>query len=372
MKKIIYIVIAISIIGGVWYSFNKKSEVKNNEPIKIGVVSSLTGDLQSWGQESKNSIQLAVDEINSKGGIDGRKIEMIYEDGACSASKAVSAARKLIAVDGVKIIIPFCSQEALSIAPIALENKVIEFVPDATIPELTNINDYVFRISPSDKVAIQVLVDDILKNHKTIAILTENNAFSKSLENNFLNYFDKSKIVFSDTYNPETRDFRSVISKMKIKKPDAVFINANTSITAGTIIKQMSELGISLPSYGVYFGSDPEFVRIAGKSAEGFTYVEFIADSNSESVKKFLDNYKTKYKEEAPHPQFAVLSYDAMYVIKNAIESVGDDTENLKSYLKNLKEVKTTLGNFGINNGDIDGNIFKLRQIKNGEPVSVQ
>ena len=142
MKKLTWLVVVIIVVI-LLLAFGRRS---SNEAIKIGYVGSLTGDLQTWGEESRNSVALAVKEINASGGIDGKPIQVIYEDGACNGAKAVTSAKKLIDVDKVKIIITWCSQEAMSIAPVAAQSKVIEFVSAATAPELTNINDYHMKV----------------------------------------------------------------------------------------------------------------------------------------------------------------------------------------------------------------------------------
>lgn len=367
-KKALLIVAIIAVILVAVYARNSSTKA----PIRIGYIGPQTGDLQAWGEESRNSVALAVKEINDSGGVDGRQLQIVYEDGGCSAAKAVSAARKLISVDGVKILIAWCSQEALSVAPIALESKVIEFVPDATAQELTNINEYVFRISPSDRIASKVLADAVTADHSKVAILTENSAYSISLRDNFLkNISSSTEIVFNESFDSGLRDFRSLVAKIKASKPEAVFVNGNTTIPAALIVKQLHEARVNAPYYGAYFGSDPDFAKIAGTAAEDFTYVEFIADEGRASVKKFLAAYKAEYGQDSPHPQFAALSYDAPYVLKNAIENVGADPESLKVYFKNLKQVDSVLGTFTITNGDIDGTIFKLRKIKNAIPVSI-
>ena len=370
-KRTIGIVLVIVIIIAIIAIFGKHSPSQSG-PIKIGYVGSLTGDLQPWGEEQRNAVALAVKEINAQGGINGRLVDMIYEDGACNAAKSTSAAHKLINIDGVKIIVAWCSQEALSIAPIAGQNKVIELVSGATAQELTNINDYVFRISPSDKIASKVVADAITGSYSKIAVLTENSAYSISLRDDFLsNVNDNNKIIFNESFDTGTRDFRTLIAKIKAANPDAIFVNANTTLPAALIVKQLRDSQVKVSLYGAYFGSDPEFIKIAGGATEGFTWVEFIADTAQSSVQKFLADYKKEYGQDVQHPQFTALSYDAPYVLKDAIASAGSDPEKLKTYFKNLNEVHSVLGDFRIINGDIDGTIFKLRTIKNGQIVDL-
>jgi branched-chain amino acid transport system substrate-binding protein len=131
---IIGIIVAIIILGGIWYGLSKKPTAPTTkEPIKIGVILPLTGEMANWGESMKGGIELAKDEINSKGGIMGRHLEIVYEDNqACDKALTVSAFRKLINIDKVKITMVGCSGAVLAVAPIAEENRVILLTPMAS------------------------------------------------------------------------------------------------------------------------------------------------------------------------------------------------------------------------------------------------
>jgi len=138
------------------------------------IIGAITGPVAKYG--SYEAVTLAVEEINNAGGIKGRKINLIAEDGKCDAKEAVNAANKLINVDGVKIILGgHCTPESLAIAPIAEQNRVIMFASITSTPSLTNMGDYVFRTSPVSVVQ-SILVANLSYNSlhlRKVAIVYE-------------------------------------------------------------------------------------------------------------------------------------------------------------------------------------------------------
>ena len=121
------------------------------ETIRIGAIGPFTGDAAVYGQSEKNAIELAVQEINLDGGINGKKLEVIYEDGKCNGMDAATAAQKLINVDKVDIILGgVCSGETLAIAPLAEANEVLVFSSFSSSPDVTNAGDFIFLVCCSE------------------------------------------------------------------------------------------------------------------------------------------------------------------------------------------------------------------------------
>jgi len=149
-KIILWLLVIIVVIIGIWYGVSRKPA--EEEPIKIGAVLPLTGTESSWGADAKEGIELAVEEINSRGGIKNKKIEIIYEDGQCKPEPAVTAAQKLINVDRVSVIIgEICSSATLAIAPITETAKVVLISPGSASPKITEAGDFIFRNWITDK-----------------------------------------------------------------------------------------------------------------------------------------------------------------------------------------------------------------------------
>ena len=150
--KIIIAVIVVVVLVAIGYSIkNKSGNVGSNGPIKIGYIGPLTGDTSSIGTVNKAAIEIAVDEINKAGGINGQPLQVIYEDGQCNATTATNAASKLINLDKVSIIIGgLCSTETAAFGPMAMKNKVIVLSPGSSAPNLNQLGKYFFRSYPSD------------------------------------------------------------------------------------------------------------------------------------------------------------------------------------------------------------------------------
>jgi branched-chain amino acid transport system substrate-binding protein len=148
---LVVLIVAIAVIA----IFAKKPADKEialkGDTVKIGFIGPLSGEAASYGESMRQGVELAVEQINSKGGIGGKKIEMIYEDGKCAGKDAASAAQKLVSVDQVKFIVGAgCSGETIAAAPIVEPAKVLTLSPVSSNATISTMGDYIFRNHPSD------------------------------------------------------------------------------------------------------------------------------------------------------------------------------------------------------------------------------
>ena len=377
--KIIAGIILVVIIAVTYTSFNGKGDTQKNSTIRIGVVLPLTGDAGSYGVESKNSIQLAVNEINANGGIDDQNIEVIFEDGKCSGKDATSAAQKLITIDKVNVIIGgLCSGEALAIAPIAEKVNILHFSSGASSPELTGVSKVFFRNAPSDSGAGKKIAELAnTNNHKNIAVISENSDYSQALREVFTKSHtgNGGTIVYDETFNPDTKDFRSFITKIKNANPDAIFINPQTDIGASVLVKQIKEAGVTAQIYANVFPGTKVFLDKSSTYAEGvlFTDAPGLDATNKKSI-DFESNYKKTYGNDPSYLFYAGGAYDAIYIIKEAIEEAGTNTNKLANYLHALKNFSGVISNsYGFDEkGDLAGIEYKVKTIKNGQVAEVK
>ena len=148
------------------------------EPIKIGFIGPLTGDAMSYGRPLSNAVRMAVDVINQSGGVKGRPIEILYEDGKCTNTGALNVVRKLIHIDKVSIIIGgICSGETLAILPFTESKGIIVLSPSSSSPDLTGAGKYFFRNTPSDLKGGEKLAQLITQKYKhtKVALLSGKN-----------------------------------------------------------------------------------------------------------------------------------------------------------------------------------------------------
>ena len=227
--------------------------VGEQAPFKIGVMESVTGPGETYGTVAVQAKQMAVDEINAAGGINGRMLELIVEDSKCNAQDSITAYNKLTDVDGVKIILgTSCSGAMLGAAPLAEEDGVVLFSAVATNPDIANAGDYIFRTAMSDaQVGIDagnVLWADGVRKLSTI---TETTDYAEGVRRTTVAQFEKrgGKVVAAERYGTDATDFRTQLTKLFNDEPDALHVASQSEFAGGTIVKQARELGYEGPIY---------------------------------------------------------------------------------------------------------------------------
>ncbi len=365
-----WLVLAIVVIGGGWWlmGHGSASKVAETGPIKIGFIGPLTGDAAVIGEPIQNGIKLAVTEINQNGGINGRQIEAIYEDGKCTGKDAVSAAQKLITVDQVKYIVGgVCSSEAFGFAPITSAAKVVVIMPGASAPKLSGVSPFVVRNNPNDNAPGIALADYLAKSYKNVAILSEQTDYAQGMKAVFVGEMQKNGLsVSSEDYNGDATDFRAVLSKVKAVNPDALFINAQTPANLLRVASQARQLGISAQFVSAAF-NDPAVVG-AGATTNGMVLADAPGLASAGNGPALIDAYKTAYGKEPTYAFYVGAAYDGIHLIAQAITSAGDDTTKVASYLHSLPSYTGTIGTYSFDqNGDIVGITSILQKIENGK-----
>lgn len=365
--KNLKIIIALSAIALAFASCNScnKSKSTEKEVIKIGVMLPLTGEGASWGNNAKNAIELAVDEINKKE--TKYKYDFIYEDSHTDAKIAVTTFLKLVDVDKVKYcIVDMISSNVLAIAPIANEKKVIILSPGASNPKITDAGDYVFRNWPSDALQGEIdayVASDTLK-WKNIAILKINNDYGNGLADVFIkNLNPNSEIVANESYEKGSTNFKTQLLKIKNANPDGVYILSYPE-ELPMIFKQAKELNLKKTFLGTETFESQQLIDAVGDLADGAIYTfPQSPDSTNAVVKNFRANYQAKFSKTWGTPGDA--AYDAVYMYVNAIEQNGNDTEKVKLALYGIKNYRGVSGVVSIDkNGDAIKS-FDVKTIQN-------
>ncbi|MFH0949541.1 MAG: ABC transporter substrate-binding protein [Candidatus Aenigmatarchaeota archaeon] len=357
---------------------NGKFEVirPNGETIKIGFIGPLTGGATSYGEAERNAIDLAVKEINDANGIYEKKLSVIYEDGKCDGREAVSAAQKLINIDNVKIIFGgTCSAETLAVAPMAEQKKVILFSAFSSSPDIADAGDFIFRMVISD--TNPALIGKLMPYmaNKKIALITENTPYSIGVRKGVKDEGSKYNITFSanELYSPDEKDFRTYIIKIKSSNHDAIFINSGTSEEMpGIIAKQMKELGFNVKIYGNFLVGSQKSLDIAGNVLEGAIFFDApLLNEQNEKAIEFMQKFRKIYGEPASF-WLAGARYDSVYILKNALNSCGENTECIRDFFYSMDWFDGVVGRIKFdNNGDPIGIEGAVKQIKDGKPVTI-
>lgn len=335
VKTVIWLVLLILVVGGlIFYGGKKGGDEKDvtKEPIKIGFIGPLTGDLANIGSNTKAAVEIASEEINGAGGVNGRSLEVIYEDSQCSPAKSVSAANKLISVDKVVAIVgDTCSSATLAIAPIAEQAKIPLASYASTAATISSAGDFIFRTVPSDlfqssfaaKYAFETL------GKKKVAIVYVNNEWGLGLEKGFSDAFKQAggEVALSEGYDATSKDLRALMSKVKAAKADILYFLAMPG-PAETGIKQARELGLTIPILGADPLEDITIWNNAGKAGEGVMFTT-IGTSPSEE-------FKTKMKAKVGSDEIIYsgpYAYDALKIFAKVIGETGTDGTAIKDAL---------------------------------------
>ncbi len=328
---------------------------RSEEPIRIGAILPLTGESARYGQYIREGIDLAVAEINTDHGINGRPLTIIYEDDAAQPRLAASAMTKLAEIDHVPVVIgSWASGCVLAEAPIAEKMKVV-VMAIAISPKITAAGDYIFRIQPSATSYINALVPYLV--HKVgvrkLAVLYVNNDFGLSQAADIREQFEAQggTIVFAKGFPSGTADFRTEIAELRKANPDAVFVPAYTEIAS--FLKQAREMGLSTRFVASVPFENPDILKLAGSAAEGVIYpYHYCSGPANDLDKGFRIEFAKRYGKEPDG--FAALAYDAVRIIGSSLKAVGTDPDRIKAALYATHDFPGVTGKTSFDsNGDV-------------------
>lgn len=346
------------------------------QTLKIGFLDTLTGPTQIYGITGKNVAQIAVDEINTAGGISGKRLELVYEDGKCDGAASATAGRKLIEIDRVKAIIGFsCSNMVFAVTPFSEPNHVALITSYSTNANITQAGDFVFRNNYNDLETSRLIAEMVLSKARTAAILSENQEDTIGIENQFVQDFEESgKIVSREHFDYGAKDMRGELVKIISAKPEAVVINPVSVETGGPAIRQLRELGYTGPLFTnwILSGAGPSMMGIDASYFEGAGYTGEPSITTPKKEALFKE-YILRYNEIPAFDIGTSSVYDALYLIKAAIEKNGESGDGIARYLYSMGPYEGALGNYTFDSGgDVTGVHLEKRRIVNGKSVSFE
>ncbi len=294
--------------------------------IVIGEFASLTGGTASFGQSSHKGTRMAIDELNSGGGLLGKQIKLVTEDDQSKAGEPATVVRKLISRDKVVALLgEVASSRSLEAAPIAQQNKIPMISPASTNPKVTEVGDYIFRVCFIDPFQGTVLSKFALeRGWKNVAILTDvKQDYAVGLSEFFEKHFTSSggKVVSKQSYSSGDKDFKAQLTSISTSKPEVILV-AGYYNEAGLIASQARELGLAVPLLGGDGWDSPSLVEVGGDAVEGsFFSNHFSAEDTSPVIQEFIRKYRAKYNEEPD--AMAALGYDSAMILADAIKRAG-------------------------------------------------
>ena len=348
---------------------------ESGDTIKVGANFELTGNVANYGNATIEGLQLAIDEANEAGGINGKKIELVSVDDKSEAAESINAATKLIADDDVKVIVgPATTGLVLAETQTATDAKVPIIAPCATSPEATvengKVKPYVFRscfIDPQQGEVMATFAAKELKAKTAVIYVDNSSDYSKNLAKVFKEKFEAAggKVVMEEAFLQKDQDFKATLTKLKTANADVMFVPAYYE-EVGKIVKQAREMGINSAILGTDGWDDTKVVDIAGADALNNTFFSTHYSEKDAEVQGFIEAYKKKYNR-APNV-FAALGYDAGKMLVDALKRAGSgDTEKIREALEATKDLKVGTGTISMDKNHNPIKTAVILEMKNGE-----
>lgn len=300
------------------------------ETYRVGVMAALTGPGETYGNLSHRAMQLAVEEINEAGGINGTPLELVAEDSKCNAQDAITAYNKLTDVDNIKIILgTSCSGAMLGAAPLAEEDGVILFSSSATNPDIADAGDYIFRTAISDE-KLGIETGNLLRADgiQTLATISEQTDYAEGVRRGVSERFEAlgGEVVGFERYQTETLDFRAQLTVLRGLNPDGLFVAAQGEASAGSILKQAREIGYEGPIYSEVVTIGSTALDVAGEAATGLKAVIADLDPANDMGQSVLQAFRAKYNY-VTLPWYLGSAYDSVYITAECLTETEDDQD---------------------------------------------
>jgi len=345
--------------------------------IVIGEYGSLTGTTATFGQSTDNGIKMAFDEINTAGGVLGKKLKVLVEDDQSKPEEATTAVTKLINQNHVVAMLgEVSSSRSLAAAPVCQANAVPMVSPSSTNPRVTQIGDYIFRvcfIDPFQGAVMAKFAANTLKVKKVAILVDVRNDYSVGLQTFFRENFRQlgGQIVAEQSYSEGDSDFHAQLTQIKAVNPEAIYVPGYYT-EVGTIARQARELGLAVPLLGGDGWDSPKLWEIGGTALNGcYLSNHYSVDDPSPLVQKFVGDYKTRYK--AAPDALAALGYDAAKILADAMSRAGStEGAKVRDALAATKDFAGVTGRITINK---DRNAIKpavVLKVENGKFVFVE
>ena len=376
-KTILWVIVVIIIIGGIWYGVSRKPQNQpqspvGKEPIKIGVLADLSGPSAWIGKYQREGIDLAISEINEKGGLNGKKLIAIYEDDQGQSSQGVTAFNKLI-LQKPNVLVVSLSSVANSVLPLINRNKIPTFFVAVSLPNITDKSEWVFRThigSDDEAKIIAKFLERKFPKIDSVAVVYVNDEFGVGGSKIFQQKFP-GKVVVKEAFSKTQSDFKTIVAKIKNSNAKAIYILGYT-LAVPNLLKQLKEMNVKLPIITNLAIASPSLIKAAGEAINGVYLPALLVSYKNPKdpvVKKFVDAYRKKYKRNSS--LFSAFSYTAVKIFERALQEKGSTASLIKDGILEIKNFSTPVGKISVlPNGNIKFPL-KIVQIINGSFVDV-
>lgn len=324
------------LVGAVAFAL---STLSSAQAIRFGAVYPLTGGVSYDGITKLNGAKLAVDEINAKGGVLGRPIELLSEDGACNPAQSVASAEKLITQSKVVALLgAICSSATGAIGETIKKYKIPLISGVSTAERLTEQNNpYFFRATTTTTLNGKSMGETLSKiaNGKRVAFIVTSDDWGRSAAQSYGDSLKArgAEIVATEYFDRAETDFAAMLTKIRAAKPDAI-ISTGGFQNAANVTKQARQMGLQQVIIGEGAFTSEAYNKLVDPFTDNvFGIIEWVSVIDSAQNRKFIDDYKAKYKEIPT--KFSVAGYQTVYILAQAIQRAGStDGEKIAAALK--------------------------------------
>jgi branched-chain amino acid transport system substrate-binding protein len=338
-------------------------------PLKIGVIATLTKLGAYQGQQVLRGLELARDEINSSGGIAGRKIELTVEDSRAEPATAVAALRKLISHNGIRFVVgDTWNSTTVPLLPISNAESVLLLSPITGLDQLS-ADDLFFRTMPAVSLMMKALAEYAYceLQLRRIAVIYQDNSFGLEHLHRFTTFFTAfgGEIVGRELISVEATDVRTELLKLWREHPEGILDLHASGPPLGLVMKQAKQQGIKVQWLAHFGAENSDLVRDYGPIVEQLFYpYPYDHTAQDAGIQSFVSAYQAKYQE--PPELGAANGYDALRVIAKAVAAVGEQPLAAKRFLLALPAFSGAGGIIKFDqNGDIERPIL-IKEIQNG------
>jgi branched-chain amino acid transport system substrate-binding protein len=324
----------------------------NGEPVFFGVSGPMTGPNAQYGAQWKAGFDLALDEINSEGGINGHRLQYVFEDSQSDPRQAVGIAQKF--VDDKRILIElgdFSSPASMAASPIYQRAGLVQLGFTNSHPDFTKGGDFIWSPSVSQADAQPLLADLAVKQgFKHVAVLYQNTDWGRASKDVFVKAAAArgEQVVAAEGYQPTDKDFRATLVRVRDANPDALVLISYYSDGA-QIVRQARASGIKLPVVAASSVYSPKFMELGGDAVNGVTTnTSFFPGDPSPQVQHFVRDFEAKYHRQPD--AFNAFAYDATIIAAYALRAGGLDRRGVRDALPKLHDVPSVV--FGKANFD--------------------
>ena len=379
MKKwvaaLVMVLFVMSLITGCSQSTPAKPADDKGKPIKIGVVTSLTGERALTGQYSKNGILLAIEEINAAGGINGRKLEAMFEDDGGNEPGAVNAYNKVVNSGADLIIGPIYSNMDLAMSPSIKKAEIPTLVIGSSNDLAKQQNPWMFQVRTADAISAAAIANYAAKNLKLkkVALLHDTDNFASGAAAVAQKTLEEQKVpaILKESFNSGDKDYTPQLAKIKASGADGILVWSHMT-EAGLVMRQIKSLDINVPIIGSNSYVTKIALDLAKANAEGvYSVADYVPTANNPKTAEFAKKYKDKYKLDSEFN--SAMNYDAVSLAIEAFKKAGGTDKNkVREALAGIKDFGGVSTTYTFDKNNVGGTSVWIVQVKNGVPTVLE